>query len=299
MGRACLPGVAATGALTRAMRGTKQITRYVLSVLTAVATLACLVSGGVAAADPSAESLQGARFFQGTGFETCETPTADTLQAWHGTSPYGAVGVYFGGRARACAQQPNLTPSWVRTVNTGGWSILPIYVGSQSPCTTSSSKKAYTIDTANPGGSGVTEARDAVQRAQDLGFVENSALYLDMESYDIRTASCTAPTLAFVQAWDKEVRRLGYIPGFYSSADSGIMHMEQARAAGAADLPSVLWYARWNVTPTLESEPVLPRDAWTPHSRIHQYTGNVTEQYGGRTINIDRDLIDAPVAVIG
>ncbi|MCZ4123492.1 DUF1906 domain-containing protein [Streptomyces sp. H39-S7] len=281
------------------MRGTKRIIRYFLPVLSAVASLACLVGAGVATADPNSGSLRGARFFEGAGFETCGTPSADTMQAWRGTSPYGAVGVYFGGRARACAQQPNLTPSWVRTVDTAGWSILPIYVGSQAPCTTNDAKKAFAIDSANPGQAGTNEAKDAVDRAHDLGFVENSALYLDMEAYDIRIASCTAATLAFVQSWDREVRRLGYIPGFYSSADSGIAHMEQARNAGAGDLPSVVWYARWNVPATLEAEPALSRDAWQPHSRIHQYAGNVTEQYGGRTITIDRDLLDAPVAVIG
>ncbi|MEU3461383.1 DUF1906 domain-containing protein [Streptomyces sp. NPDC006733] len=281
------------------MRGTNRIIRYFLPVLSALTSLACLVGAGVASADPNADSLRGARFFQGTGFETCETPAADTMQAWRGTSPYGAVGVYFGGRGRACAQQPNLTPSWVRTVNDTGWSILPIYVGSQAPCTLSDAKKAFSIDQGNPGQGGTNEGRDAVQRAQDLGFVENSALYLDMEAYDIRSASCTATTLAFVQAWDREVRRLGYIPGFYSSADSGIAHLEKARAAGVDDLPSVVWYARWNVPATLEAEPALPREAWQPHSRIHQYQGNTKEQYGGRTITIDRDLVDAPVAVIG
>lgn len=297
------------------MRETKRINRYVRSVFATLAALAGLVNGAVAQADtttgtPRVETgtrpadtttgtLQGVRTFQGTGFDTCQAPAADTMRAWHGTSPYGAVGVYFGGRARACAKQPNLTPAWVRTVSGEGWSILPIYVGSQSPCAMSSKKKAYAIDARNPGQHGVTEARDAVRHARGLGFAARSALYLDMEAYDTRTAACTVPTLAFVQAWDREVSRLGYVPGFYSSADSGIEHMEQARAAGAGSLPSVLWYARWKVAPTLDDEPVLPRGAWQRHRRIHQYAGNVSEHYGGRTMNIDRDLIDAPVAIVG
>ncbi|MDJ0342098.1 DUF1906 domain-containing protein [Streptomyces sp. H10-C2] len=315
------------------MRENNRITRYAVMVLAAAV---CLINGGLAQAnggiaqaapvpDPPAvnasasqsaasqgatsqgatsalvteAALRGTQTFQGLGFDTCMTPSATTMRAWHGTSPYSAVGVYFGGRARACPVQPNLTPAWAKTVSDMGWSLLPIYVGSQSPCVMSAKKAAYTINPLDPEKDGVNEARDAAQRAHDLGLAARSALYLDMEAYDIRTAACTAPTLAFVQAWDREVRRLDYVPGFYSSADSGIEHMEQARTAGAPDLPSVLWYARWNAQPTLTAEPALPDSAWQPHSRIHQYEGNVTEHYGGESLTIDRDILDAPVGIVG
>jgi hypothetical protein len=214
------------------------------------------------------------------------------------SSDYRAVGVYFGGRARGCREQPNLTPGWVRTANEMGWRIIPVYVGSQSPCVTSEKKRDYRIDADNASEEGTDEARDAVSRAEILGFGPGSALYLDMETYHTDRESCTDPTLEFVRAWDQEVIRQGYLPGFYSSADSGIKQMEHARLQGYDDLPTVLWYARWRVDPTLSDEPALDPDAWQPHRRIHQYMGNVTEKHGGHQLTIDRNRLDAPVAVI-
>jgi hypothetical protein len=240
-----------------------------------------------------------ARTFSGEGFDTCQAPDLATMDAWRAHSSYGAVGIYFGGRARACATQAHLTADWVRQTTDAGWSLLPIYVGSQSPCVAASNKNPYRIDTKDPAGQGTAEGKDAVQTAQALGLDAGSALYFDMEAYDIKDAACTAATLKYVQAWNKQLRADGYLSGFYSSADSGITHLESARLAGVANLPDAVWFARWGVTADVVEEPALDSAAWTPHARIHQYRGTVTETYGGKKLSIDRDLIDAPVAVVG
>jgi hypothetical protein len=52
------------------------------------------------------------------------------------------------------------------------------------------------------------------------------------------------------------------------------------------------------VKPQLAGEPALRRGAWSAR-RIHQYAGNVRERHGGRTLLIDRNQMDAPVARIG
>lgn len=36
----------------------------------------------------------------------------------------------------------------------------------------------------------------------------------------------------------------------------------------------------------------MPSTYWSSHQRIHQYAGEVTESYGGYSINIDRDYLD-------
>jgi Domain of unknown function (DUF1906) len=248
---------------------------------------------------PAAVGRRAAHTFAGQGFDTCQAPDLATMTAWRAHSSYGAAGIYFGGRARACAPQTHLTPDWVRQTTSAGWSLLPIYVGSQSPCVTGSNKNPYRIDTKQPTTQGASEGRDAVKSAGALGLDPGSALYLDMEAYDIKNASCASTTLKYVQAWDKSVHAAGYVAGFYSSADSGIRHMEVARTAGSADLPDAVWYARWDVTPTLTGEPSLSPSAWTPHGRVHQYHGAVSESHGGKKLTVDRDLVDAPVAVVG
>lgn len=240
----------------------------------------------------------GARIHQGLAFDTCEAPSIETMLAWT-ASPYRAVGVYIGGRARACPRQSQLGPAWVQAVTSLGWRLLPLYVGSQAPCVHAKSKRGFTIDPRRAARQGVREGRDAVRQAGALGMAARSALYLDMEAYDQRDAACARVTLTFVQAWNREVRRHGYLPGFYSSASSGIRHLERARRAGAEDLPAAVWFARWQGRPDLYGEPSLAPGAWQPHGRIHQYRGNVRQTWGGRTLKIDANRVDAPVAVIG
>ncbi|MFB7860913.1 DUF1906 domain-containing protein [Streptomyces sp. NPDC056069] len=248
----------------------------------------------VPAAAPGAPALQ---YFSGRAFDTCEAPSAAVMRAWR-DSPYQAVGVYFGGRGRGCPVQRELTPDWVASMHELGWRMLPLFVGSQAPCVIAEAKRRYAIGR-TPGPQGTQEAGDAVRAARALGFGEGSPLYLDIEAYRTDDSGCNATTVSFVRAWSREVRRLGYVPGFYSSADSGIRQLERERRAGTEDLPSVVWFARWQGAPALDTESELDPQAWQPHARIHQYAGNVTETYGGRRMTIDRSAVDAPVARIG
>ncbi|MFD8207251.1 DUF1906 domain-containing protein [Streptomyces sp. NPDC059695] len=232
--------------------------------------------------------------FAGKAFDTCEAPSLTVMRAWLG-SPYGAVGIYFGGRGRGCPVQKELTPAWVAEAHAMGWRLLPLFVGSQAPCVDNPAKRKYAIGSA-PATQGTQEGGDAVRAAKALGIGPGSPLYLDIEAYGRGDTSCAATTLAFVRAWNREVRRLGYVPGFYSSADTGVRDMEAQRRAGTKDLPDVMWFAHWSGQPALLTESALQPEAWTPHARIHQYAGNVTETYGGRTLSIDRNAMDAPVA---
>ncbi|MFB7286921.1 DUF1906 domain-containing protein [Actinacidiphila glaucinigra] len=239
-----------------------------------------------------------ARVYRGYGFDTCRTPPLSTMRAWL-RSKYRAVGVYYGGRARACSTQRHLNRKWVRSVHRMGWRILPIYVGSQSPCVRGKHLRNHRISTDDPWGQGAGEGWDAVRRAAALGFEPGSALYLDMEAYNAKRSRCADQTLDFIRAWDREVDDAGYLPGLYSSSESGIRHIERARREGYDDLPRAVWFARWQGKPAVRSEPVLDRDAWHPHGRIHQYSGSVREKHGGRRLAIDRNRLDGPVAVVG
>jgi hypothetical protein len=241
----------------------------------------------------------GGRIFTGHGFDTCVAPPARTMRAWRRSSPYGAVGVYIGGRARGCPGQPHLTRSWTSEVHGMGWEFLPIYVGSQAPCVSSERKRRFAMSRTHPTRQGTAEGHDAVARARALGMGPSSAIYLDMEAYNERNTRCAATTLKFVRAWNRALREEGYISGFYSSAGSGITHMERVRRAGSGDLPQALWFAHWGVPASVHSERRIGRHAWQPHRRIHQYAGNVTRTYGGRRLNIDRNMVDAPVANLG
>lgn len=292
--------------MTRRMSERSSFVRYVRHrhlLAGALAAVGMLIPAmGAAAAVPGAVGADrgdtAPRIFSGRGFDTCQAPDLATMRAWRASSAYRAVGIYFGGRARACKSQTHLTPDWVRETTGTGWNLLPIYVGSQSPCANGTNKKQYLIDPARAGSQGGTEGADALAAAQALGIERGSALYLDMEAYDAGDKDCASATLSYLRAWNRRVQSAGYLAGFYSSADSGIRHVESARKAGVKDLPDAVWYARWGVPATLTAEPLLAADAWASHARIHQYAGNVTESHGGKKLTIDRDLLDAPVAVV-
>ncbi|MFF8833905.1 DUF1906 domain-containing protein [Streptomyces sp. NPDC015130] len=232
--------------------------------------------------------------FAGKAFDTCEAPSLAVMRAWL-RSPYRAVGVYFGGRGRGCPRQKELTPAWVASAHAMGWRLLPLFVGSQAPCVHSAAKRPYAIGS-RPWTQGVQEAGEAVRAAGALGIGTSSPLYLDIEAFRLEDTRCAATTLSFVRGWNREVRRLGYVPGYYSSADTGIRQIEEERKAGTQDLPSVMWFARWRGAPALYAETSLHPEAWMPHARIHQYAGNVAESYGGHRVLIDRNAVDAPVA---
>ncbi|MFK4069561.1 DUF1906 domain-containing protein [Streptomyces sp. NPDC029674] len=278
------------------MRLRTMIIGFVL-VLTALAVDLTASPPGAASDHTAGKAPAKVSTFRGWAFDTCLARSTDTMRRWR-QSRYGAVGVYYGGRGRACKRQPQLSHDWMRAVKRMGWRVLPLYVGSQSPCVVARNKKNVPIGR-HPWSQGKQEGRDAVRAAKAFGIRPSSPLYLDMESYAHRKKACAHTTLTFVRSWNREVRSHGYVPGFYSSADSGVRHMDSARRAGVRDLPSVMWFARWHTKPRLYGEPSLGRNAWRPARRIHQYAGNVKERHGGRTIVIDRNLVHAPVARIG
>jgi hypothetical protein len=212
--------------------------------------------------------------FTGKGFDACTAPSSTAMDAWL-SSPYRAVGIYFGGAYRACAQ-PNLTAAWVARQSAAGWHFLPLYVGPQ----------ALYNQITSPASQGVAAADDAANQAALLGFGPGTPLYYDMEAYP---AAQRLNALAFASAWTSELHAHGYASGYYSSSNSGILDLVNNRASYA--MPDVLDIANWNgVADTNDGN--VPANLWADHRRIHQYDGDVTETYAGVTINIDHDYLD-------
>lgn len=265
-----------------------------LAVLLALAGLA-LPAG--AAAEPEAKPMTAERMaavtgpspgtFTGEGFDACTAPSSATMQAWL-ASPYRAVGIYFGGVNRGCLQ-PNLTPSWVTAQQAAGWRLIPLYVGLQAPCTTST--KPYRIDPANAAGQGRAAAEDAVVQAMTLGLAKESVLIYDMEAYATGDTACRNAVLSFMSAWTARLHDLGYLSGFYSSMASGVADQVAAYSTPGYVRPDYLDFARWDNIATV-SDPAIPDSYWSPKRRMKQYRGGHPETYGGVTINIDNDYLD-------
>jgi len=224
--------------------------------------------------------------FTGLGFDACAAPSAKSMAAWE-ESPYRAIGVYIGGENRACSQ-PNLTSGWVEEQTQEGWHLIPTYVGLQAP--TSACSSCAKLTTTGAVKQGEEEALDAVAAAAEVGIGPGSPIYFDMEAYS-RTTSATNATLAFLESWTEKIHALGYVSGVYSSSSSGIADIAEQLGSGYT-LPENLWIANWNGQKNT-LDPAVPSTGWTLHQRIHQYAGGHNETYGGVTINIDSNYVDA------
>ncbi|MFJ8886788.1 glycoside hydrolase domain-containing protein [Streptomyces sp. NPDC102402] len=226
--------------------------------------------------------------YQGKGFDACTAPSQAAMNAWQASSPYSAVGVYISGSFRGCAQ-PNLTANWVSSQTSNGWRLFPIDVGRQAPCTNYSLKMS--TDPATARSQGVTAAAGAITAASNLGIPAGSAIYSDIEAYT-STASCKASVLSYLSGWTERLHSSGYLSGFYSSAASGIKDAAAEYDNGAYTRVDHLFYAWWNGAADTNTGTYVPSSYWSDHQRIHQYAGEVTESYGGYSINIDRDYLD-------
>lgn len=216
------------------------------------------------------------------------------MQAWR-ASPYDGVGVYLGGANRTCSQ-PNLTASWVTAVSTMRWRIIPIYMGRQAPCTFR--PNAVTFSSTTAATYGKSNAADAVTKAKALGMLPGSAIYGDMEHYDVTDASCRTAVLRFLSAWTKELHRQGYLSGVYAGLNSGARHLSDAYASTSYARPDALWIARWDGVPSLSGWAGIPDSRWAGQQRGKQYRGDHNETHGGVLVNIDSDRFDAPVATV-
>ncbi|MFD8915090.1 glycoside hydrolase domain-containing protein [Streptomyces sp. NPDC059575] len=265
--------------------------RYIAWVTAGAAVLA---GAGIAAQTSMAATVWPAqKTFTGQAFDACSAPSTNAMKAWH-TGFYGAAAVYVGGKNRGC-NQPNLTSSWVKSVNSMGWKLIPIYVGAQPPCQTGSNPEKLTASTATS--LGAKDGQDAVAKASALGMKAGSPIYLDMEPYDITNKACNDAVLSYVRSFSKTLRGKVYRSGYYGFTSSSAKAI--ATASNKTDLPGNLWYALWDKKYTTTSDWPWGASQFTGHSRGHQYMVNSKESRGGYTITVDRDAWDAPVAIVG
>ena len=255
------------------------------------ATNAVRGPGSIRSATAVAPGSQPGEVYTGLGFDACATPSSSQMSAW-GASRYRAIGVYIGGANMACAQ-PNLNSTWVSSQSAAGWHLIPIYVGLQAP---SNSCGCAALSAGRAAAQGTAAAREAVIQAQAVGLGAGNPLYFDMEGYNQSSATSTA-VLTFLAAWTSQLHAQGYKSGVYSSAASGIRDLAGRAGAGYSE-PDDIWIANWNGTRSTVDVNV-PAGDWPTHQRLHQYSGAHNETYGGTTINVDGDYVDAATAAAG
>jgi hypothetical protein len=236
-------------------------------------------------AGPVAEKLPAAApaqsLYQGAGFDTCGAPAASTMTAWL-ASPYRAIGIYIGGLNRGCGQA-NLTAAWITAIQQQGWHYFPFYVGLQASCVLGQHDASITASKAAAQGNAA--AVDAAAQAAALGIPKGTPIIYDMEAY----SGCTSEVVKFLSSWDAGLHTEGYQAGIYESfSNVG----DLVKASATMTEPDVLHYADWDGKATTAST-YMPAAMWVTHQRIHQYQGGHNEKWGGVTLDIDNDQLDA------
>ncbi len=117
-----------------------------------------------------------------------------------------------------------------------------------------------------------------------------------MEAYS-RTTTNTTAVLSYLGAWTATLHADGYMSGVYSSDSSGIVDLVAQTGTAFAE-PDDLWVANWNgAQSTVDAN--VPVTDWANHQRLHQYRGGHNDTYGGATLNVDSDYVDAATAAAG
>jgi hypothetical protein len=271
----------------------------VRALVIAGTVLAALGSGTASASPAERERKAGAPgSLTGYGFDACSAPAQEAMDAWWEESPYAAVGVYIGGSNRLC-NQPQLTSTWVRKQQRTGWHILPIQVGPQASCSGYADRMSSDLATAEQ--QGRAEASTAMTTAQGLGIGPGSTLYYDLEDYDTGPDDCRRAALSFLSGWTQALHASGYDSGVYSNLGAAIWSLSYADIAspGSYTMPDDIWFAWENGKADVVADDRVQSNHWDDHARIHQYDLDVTETYGGFTLDIDKNWLDVGAGSVG
>ena len=254
------------------------------------------------AAEPTAgAAAEGNRttIVAGQGFDKCEIPTLQQLLDWRASSPYSAVNLYIGGSMAACSNRA-LSADYLRSLHSMGWAFIPTWVGPQSPCY--GHGHMISTDPAVARIEGVAEANAAADTLLRLGLTredgKGSIVYYDMEYYSTANETCNAAVRAFVTGWTQQLHSRGHLSGVYGTGSTLRL------LANLPQPPNAIWAAHWiysSYTPHASVWGVygLPDGLWFNRQRLRQYTGGHNETWGATTLNIDSNVLDGIVAVIG
>ena len=242
-----------------------------------------------------------ATWYKGQAFDACSAPSLKAIKAW-GKSPYRAIGVYIGGVNLACGQ-PRLTANWVTAVSAQKWRLLPIYVGRQPRCFRKNEQvrgvktAPQKISRSVAASEGTAAADGAAAKGKALGIRHGSAFYDYIGNYSTANASCSKAVFTFISAWTSELHRLGFLAGIYVNRSSGAQDLSRAYTWKSVTRPDALWVSGGK-NPSLTGWAGISGSKWAFRQRARQYRGPHRETYGGATINIDSDNVNAPAATL-
>lgn len=229
-------------------------------------------------------AAQAARLQKLSGFggDSCTAPSLKQMKAFWVNTPFAYWGIYIGGSDRACAQ-PNLTKSWVNSVISMGWDLLPIWVGRQNPCTAGQSAY-FSRNTATAKAQGKAEALAAYRAWINLQYQPSVPIDLDLEAPSTDTLACRTAAKAFVEGWVEQMHVApAQTAGVYTSTCGGYL----ADFARIPHPPDFVDGAQWDGNPSTRSFRCVSTGSWIYVQRHKQFRGGHNQTENGVTLNID------------
>jgi photosystem II stability/assembly factor-like uncharacterized protein len=237
------------------------------------------------------------------GFDKGFVPLTAQMNTWWKFSPYFESGLYIPGAVNK-KKDINLNSTWVSTVIGYGWGLIPIWVGPQAPCVYQTGLAL--ISATNPYAQGQAEAGKAIAAAKNLSSSLGPVIYYNMENYNTSDSGCRAIVTGFLNGWVNAMQSNGYKAGVYGNAAPAALDFSQLNP-----LPDDVWITKtalapnapivsiWGLKPLCDyfSKTACTVPLWYNSQRIHQYLINHAETWGGLALKVDRDVVDADVAV--
>jgi hypothetical protein len=229
----------------------------------------------------------------GKGIDACGlmNNTARAQAFWQNT-PYNNIGVYIGGSAAAC---PTNSASFVSSLVSMGWGIMPLWVGPQAPCTSYGSR--FSSDTTTAYNQGKNEAIASYNKLVSLGMsTDNTPVIYDLEAFDTSNSGCLNAAKAFIRGWTEQLHVApAQQAGVYgSSCASGL-----GSYASNSPAPDFIDGADWDGITSTSNMACISAGNWTLHQRHKQYQGGHSETWNGVTVSVDSDCSNGPVYPAG
>ena len=239
------------------------------------------------------------------GFDGTNVPTIPQMTRWMTYSPFYDAYIYLPHSPNR-HNDPILSsangPTWVSSVESQGWGIVPIWFGLQSTCviTQTGITQFINLTPATASTQGAQQADAAVAQDQILGIL-SGIIYLDIENYTVGGA-CSAAVQAYVDGFVSEIGVYsGYSAGVY--ANPGPINSDISKVTPA---PSAIWISKADNQVTIWNQGILDSSStnsmfWPNDQRLHQFLINTNANnapnvtWGGVPLSIDEDIDNGPV----
>lgn len=269
-------------------------------------------SSAIAASAVQPLAAPGANISQHVGFDNTFVYNATTMSDLWTVTPYFDLGLYLPGAANKATDQTlkSLGSTWVSTIQTQGWGLIPLWVGPQpdASCILGRTfKSTINLNTTTAQAQGSTEALSAIAAAIALGLGgTNQPIYVDIENYN--STACGASIRAFLAGWISQIHtgdgthsytwRAGVYgnPGPATSDFSQLSPLPDDVFIAKAPSNAPVNLTTWGLSPLCDPFIGTPScDTWAHDQRIHQLTQDRAEIWGAASINLDNDIEDAEI----